>query len=91
MKEITGKVNISKQIESLKQVNQIQKEQLAKQYDKMIENEKPKEIEFKPKDEDKPKVEEVRPKEEVKPKEVEVEPIKKKKIIKKCIPRSVIK
>ena len=71
MKAITEKVNKLKEIETLKQAKQIQKEQLAKQYDEMIANAKPKE-------EDKPKLEEVKPKDEAKPN-------KKKKIIKKIV------
>jgi len=54
MKAITEKVNKLKEIETLKQAKQIQKEQLAKQYDEMIANAKPKE-------EDKPKLEEAKP------------------------------
>ena len=78
MKEITEKANKLKEIESLKEAKKIQKEQLAKKYDEMIEN-------AKPKIDEKPKVEEVKPKvEEVKPKE-EVKPIKKKKVIKKIV------
>ncbi len=41
MKAITEKVNKLKEIETLKQAKQIQKEQLAKQYDEMIANAKP--------------------------------------------------
>ena len=79
MKEITEKANKLKEIESLKEAKKIQKEQLAKKYDEMIEN-------AKPKIEEKPKVEEVKPKvEEVKPKVEEVKPIKKKKVIKKIV------
>ena len=84
MKAITEKVNKLKEIETLKQAKQIQKEQLAKQYDEMIANAKPKEEdkpkleEVKPKEEDKPKLEEVKPKDEAKPN-------KKKKIIKKIV------
>jgi hypothetical protein len=82
MKEITEKANKLKEFESLKEAKKIQKEQLAKKYDEMIENAKPKE-EVKPKIEEKPKVEEV--KQEVKPKEEDVKPIKKKKVIKKIV------
>jgi hypothetical protein len=83
MKEITEKANKLKEFESLKEAKKIQKEQLAKKYDEMIENAKPKE-EVKPKVEEiKPKVEEVKP--EVKPKVEEVKPIKKKKVIKKIV------
>ncbi len=83
MKEITGKANKLKELESLKEAKKIQKEQLAKKYDEMIENAKPKE-EVKPKvEEEKPKIEEV--KQEVKPKVEEVKPIKKKKVIKKIV------
>ena len=89
MKEITEKANKLKEFESLKEAKKIQKEQLAKKYDEMIENSKPKIEEVKPKVEEvKPKVEEVKPKvEEVKPKEEtkEIKPIKKKKIIKKIV------
>jgi hypothetical protein len=84
MKEITEKANKLKELESLKEAKKIQKEQLAKKYDEMIENSKPKEEEVKPKEEEvKPKeeIKEVKPKEEIK----EVKPIKKKKIIKKII------
>ena len=84
MKEITEKANKLKEFESLKEAKKIQKEQLAKKYDEMIENAKPKEEEVKPKIEEvKPKVEEV--KQEVKPKVDEVKPMKKKKIIKKIV------
>jgi hypothetical protein len=41
-KEISDKVNKWKQIEALKQIKQIQKEQLAKQYDVKVANAKPK-------------------------------------------------
>ena len=82
MKEITEKANKLKEFESLKEAKKIQKEQLAKKYDEMIENSKPKIEEVKPKVEEvKPKVEEVKPKEETK----EIKPIKKKKIIKKIV------
>ena len=89
MKEITEKANKLKEFESLKEAKKIQKEQLAKKYDEMIENAKPK-IEEKPKVEEvKPKVEEVKPKEEIKEvkskEEEEVKPIKKKKVIKKIV------
>ena len=40
MKEITEKANKLKEIESLKKAKQYIKEQLAKQYDEMIEKEK---------------------------------------------------
>jgi hypothetical protein len=84
MKEITEKANKLKEFESLKEAKKIQKEQLAKKYDEMIENAKPKEEEVKPKIEEvKPIVEEV--KQEVKPKVEEVKPIKKKKVIKKIV------
>ena len=89
MKESTVKINKLKEIESLKQAKQIQREQLAKQYDEMIEKAKPKEIQ--PQSGDMPSGREeikpeVKPKEvEVKPKEVETKPIKKKKIIKKVV------
>ncbi len=73
MKEITEKANKIKELESLREAKQIPKEQLAKKYDEMIENSKPK-VEPKPKVEE-PKVEEVKPKVE------EVKPMKKKKII----------
>ena len=63
MKEITEKANKLKEFESLKEAKKIQKEQLAKKYDAMIENSKPKIEEVKPKVEEvKPKVEEVKPK-----------------------------
>ena len=87
MKEITEKANKLKEFESLKEAKKIQKEQLAKKYDEMIENSKPKAEEVKPKVEEvKPKeeIKEVKPKEEikeVKPKVEEIKPIKKKKII----------
>jgi hypothetical protein len=55
MKEITEKSNKLKEFESLKEAKKIQKEQLAKKYDEMIENAKPKE-------EVNPKIEEVKPK-----------------------------
>ena len=42
MKEITEKANKLKEFESLKEAKKIQKEQLAKKYDEMIENAKPK-------------------------------------------------
>ena len=86
MKQMTEKANEFKKIESLKEAKQIQKEQLAKKYDEIIANSKPKEEEVKPKIEE---VKEVKPKEEikeVKPKEEPKEqpkPIKKKRIIKK--------
>ena len=41
MKEITEKANKLKELESLKEAKKIQKEQLAKKYDEMIENSKP--------------------------------------------------
>ncbi len=67
-------------------MKEIQKEQLAKQYDEMIENAKPKEVEVKPKEEDKPKNIEVEPKEvEVKPKEIGIKPIKKKENYKNIV------
>ena len=78
MKEITEKANKLKELESLKEAKKIQKEQLAKKYDELIENSKPKIEEEKPKEE----IKEVKPKEEikeVKPKEEEIKPIKKKK------------
>ena len=86
MKQMTEKANEFKKIESLKEAKQIQKEQLAKKYDEIIANSKPKEEEVKQKIEE---VKEVKPKEEikeVKPKEEPKEqpkPIKKKRIIKK--------
>jgi hypothetical protein len=84
MKEITEKANKLKEFESLKEAKKIQKEQLAKKYDEMIENAKLKVEEVKPKIEEvKPIVEEV--KQEVKPKVEEVKPIKKKKVIKKIV------
>ncbi len=79
IKEITEKANKLKEIESLKEAKKIQKEQLAKKYDEMIE--KPKVDEDKPKvGEDKPKIvredlkgpptlAEDKPKEEAKPKD----------------------
>ena len=78
MKVITEKANKLKEIESLKEAKKIQKEQLAKKYDEMIEKQK---------EEDKPKEEIVKKeiKEEVKPKVEEDKPIKKKKIIKKIV------
>ena len=80
---MTEKANEFKKIESLKEAKQIQKEQLAKKYDEIIANSKPKEEVIKPKEE----VKEI-PKEEPKeqPKEQSKEqpkPIKKKRIIKK--------
>ena len=75
MKVITEKANKLKEIESLKEAKKIQKEQLAKKYDEMIEKQKV--------EEDKPKVEE-KPKVEDKAK-VEDKPIKKKKVIKKIV------
>ena len=48
MKEITEKANKLKEFESLKEAKKIQKEQLAKKYDEMIENSKPKVDEVKP-------------------------------------------
>jgi hypothetical protein len=81
MKQITEKANKLKELESLKEANKIQKEQLAKTYDEMIENSKAKE-------KVKPEVEEVKSKEEIKPKEEikeETKPIKKKQIIKNVI------
>ena len=45
---MTEKVNKLKEIESLKEMKKIQKEQLAKKYDEMIENSKPKVEEVKP-------------------------------------------
>ncbi len=42
MKEITKTANKIKELESLNEAKQIQKEQLAKNYDEMIENSKPK-------------------------------------------------
>ncbi len=44
MKAITEKVNKLKEIETLKQAKQIQKEQLAKQYDEILSNAKTKEM-----------------------------------------------
>ena len=78
MKQLTEKANELKKIESLKDAKRIQKEQLAKKYDEMIENSKPKE---EVKEEVK---EEIKPKEDIKPKE-EPKPLKKKRIIKKVI------
>jgi hypothetical protein len=91
MKEITEKANKIKELESLKEAKQIQKEQLAKKYDEMIENSKPKDQPHsgdmpsgrEVKQEVKPKIEEV--KQEVKPKVEDVKPMKKKKIIKKIV------
>jgi hypothetical protein len=96
MKEITEKANKLKEIESLKKAKQYEKEQLAKQYDEMIEKEK-KVKEEKPKEEkqvEEKQVEE-KPKEKIKdqphsggenamPSGREIKP-KKKKIIKKVI------
>jgi len=76
MKEITEKANKLKEIESLKKAKQYEKEQLAKQYDEMIEKEK-KVKEEKPVEEIKQVEEKPKIKEEIKP--------KKKKIIKKVI------
>ncbi len=42
MKEISEKANKLKEIESWKEAKKIQKEQLAKKYDEMIENSKTK-------------------------------------------------
>ena len=72
MKVITEKANKLKEYESLKEVKKIQKEQLAKKYDEMIENSKPKVEEDKPKEEivKKEIKEEVKPKVEDKPKVV---------------------
>ena len=91
MKQITEKAKKLKEIESHKEMKKIQKEQLAKQYDELIANAKPKE-ETKPKEEIKPKEEEIKPKEEeeIKPKQQiikkeETKPIKKKRIIKKIV------
>jgi hypothetical protein len=42
MKQITEKANELEKMESLKEAKTIQKEQLAKKYDEMIENSKPK-------------------------------------------------
>ena len=53
MKEITEKANKLKELESLKEAKKIQKEQLAKKYDEMIEKQK-----VEPKVEEKSKVEE---------------------------------
>ena len=53
MKQITEKAKKLKEIESHKEMKKIQKEQLAKQYDEMIANAKPKD-EIKPKEEEKP-------------------------------------
>ena len=64
MKQITEKANKLKLIESQKEMKKIQKEQLAKQYDEMVANAKPKE---QPKDEIKPKEETIKPKDEIKP------------------------
>ena len=75
MKQMTEKVNELKKIESLKEAKRIQKEQLAKKYDEMIENSKPK---------DQPLCGDMPPGREIKPKE-EPKPIKKKRIIKKVI------
>ena len=81
MKEITEKANKLKEIETLKQAKQYQKEKLAQQYDEMItkEKEEREKENITPKKE--PVKEEIKPKEE-KPKE---EKPKKKKIIKKVI------
>ena len=78
---MTEKANELKKIESLKEAKRIQKEQLAKKYDEMIENSKPKD---QPLCGDMPPGREIKPKEDIKPKE-EPKPIKKKRIIKKVI------
>ena len=86
MKQITEKANKLKELESLKEMKKLQKEKLAKKYDEMVENAKPKEEEVKPKEEQIKKKDEIVKKEEIiKPKEEEIKPIKKKKIIKKVI------
>ena len=86
MKQITEKAKKLKEIESHKEMKKIQKEQLAKQYDELIANAKPKE-ETKPKEEIKPKEEEeIKPKQQIIKKE-ETKPIKKKRIIKKIVYR----
>ena len=87
MKEITEKANKLKELESLKEAKKIQKEQLAKKYDELIENSKPKIEEEKPKEEikeikPKEEIKEIKPKEEikeVKPKVEEIKSIKKRK------------
>ncbi len=45
MKQITEKANKLKELESWKEMKKLQKEQLAKRYDEMVENSKPKEEE----------------------------------------------
>ena len=88
MKQITEKAKKLKEIESHKEMKKIQKEQLAKQYDELVANAKPKEAEeIKPKEETKPKEEEeIKPKQQILKKE-ENKPIKKKRIIKKIVYR----
>jgi len=96
MKQITEKAKKLKEIESHKEMKKIQKEQLAKQYDELVANAKPKEEskpleETKPK-EDKPKEDKPKEEEEIKPKQQiikkeENKPIKKKRIIKKIVYR----
>jgi len=86
MKQITEKAKKLKEIESHKEMKKIQKEQLAKQYDELVANAKPKE-ESKPTEETKPKEEEeIKPKQQIIKKE-ENKPIKKKRIIKKIVYR----
>jgi hypothetical protein len=89
MKVITEKANKIKEFETLKVAKQLQKQEMAKQYDEMINNQakqaEPPKVEA-PKPEIKEEIkqkEEIKPKEEIK-KEV-VKPEKKKKVIKKVI------
>jgi len=81
MKMITEKANKVKEFETMKVAKQLQKVELAKQYDEMVNNSKPKEeIKEEPKE-----IQKEEPKEEPsKPKKQEIVP-KKKKIIKKVI------
>jgi hypothetical protein len=79
MKVITEKANKIKEFETMKVAKQLQKQELAKQYDEMISNQaKPEPPKIEPKPETKEEV-----KTEIK-KEV-VKPEKKKKVIKKVI------
>ena len=83
MKMITEKANKLKELETLKVAKQLQKQELAKQYDEMINNQ-PKPVETtKPVEAPKQEEKKETPKEEVKPNVVK--PDKKKKVIKKII------
>jgi len=81
MKLITEKANKVKEFETMKVAKQIQKQELAKQYDEMVNNSKPKETPKEPEPEPEPEPELIKPKKQ----EVIAQLPKKKKVIKKII------